>query len=233
MSRYAQTANQKEKEGARMRGFRRLLPRGYGLADWLMAWVGPLCLLGLLEGFSRGDVGSVLSWAASHPLLFCMNYALCAAPCLLLCLIPSRRARLLSLLALALVCALLGIVNRYKIFYRMEPLLFSDVTQLADAQQAAAGLALDINFTEIFAVAGVFAAPFIAAALWVRGRSRCGALLPLLGVLVMGGSSAAVHLRAGGRPGALRYGGPGQDRRHAVHRLRRGESPPLADARGL
>ena len=165
-----------------MSGFRRLWPRGYGLADWLMAWVGPLCLLGLLEGFSRGDVGSVLSWAASHPLLFCMNYALCAAPCLLLCLIPSRRARLLSLLALALVCALLGIVNRYKIFYRMEPLLFSDVTQLADAQQAAAGLALDINFTEIFAVAGVFAALFIAAALWVRGRSRCGALL---GVLVM------------------------------------------------
>lgn len=168
-----------------MRGFRRLLPRGYGLSDWLMAWVGPLCLLGLLEGFSRGDASSVLSWAASHPLLFCMNYALCAAPCLLLCLIPSRRARLISLLALALICALLGIVNRYKIFYRMEPLLFSDVTQLADAQQAAAGLALDINFTEIFVVAGIFAALFIAAALWVRGRSRCGALLPLLGVLVM------------------------------------------------
>ena len=26
-----------------------ILPRGFGLADWLMAWVGPLCLLGLLE----------------------------------------------------------------------------------------------------------------------------------------------------------------------------------------
>lgn len=168
-----------------MNGFRRLLPRGYRLADWLMACAAPLCLLWLLEGFSRGDAGSVPVWAVSQPGLFAINYALYAAPCLLLCLVPSRRARLCSLLALGLLCAVLGIANRYKIFYRMEPLLFSDVAQLGDAWQAAAGLALDIDFVEIFTVAGIFAALVIAAVLWMRGRSRCGALLPLLGLLVM------------------------------------------------
>lgn len=168
-----------------MNGLRRLMPRGYRLADWLMAWLAPLCLLWLLEGFSRGDAGSVSSWAVSQPLLFGMNYALYAAPCLLLCLIPSRRARLCGLLALGLICALLGIVNRYKIFYRMEPLLFSDVTQLADARQAAAGLSLDIDYVEIIIVAGVFAVLFAAAGIGMRGRSRCGALLPLLGALLL------------------------------------------------
>ena len=168
-----------------MNGLRRLLPRGYRLADWLMAWVSPLCLLWLLEGFSRGSVGSVPAWAVSQPLLFGMNYALYAAPCLLMCLIPSRRARLCGLLALGLLCALLGIVNRYKIFYRMEPLLFSDVTQLADARQAAAGLSLDIDYVEIIIVAAVFAALFAAAGIGMRGRSRCGALVPLLGAVLI------------------------------------------------
>ena len=114
-----------------------------------------------------------------------MNYALYAAPCLLMCLIPSRRARLCGLLALGLLCALLGIVNRYKIFYRMEPLLFSDVTQLSDARQAAAGLSLDIDYVEIIIVAVVFAALFAAAGIGMRGRSRCGALVPLLGAVVI------------------------------------------------
>lgn len=168
-----------------MNGLRRLLPRGYRLADWLMAWFAPLCLLWLLEGFSRGSVGSVPAWAVSQPLLFGMNYALYAAPCLLMCLIPSRRARLCGLLALGLLCALLGIVNRYKIFYRMEPLLFSDVTQLADARQAAAGLSLDIDYVEIIIVAVVFAALFAAAGIGMRGRSRCGALVPLLGAVLI------------------------------------------------
>ena len=168
-----------------MNGLRRLLPRGYRLADWLMAWVSPLCLLWLLEGFSRGSVGSVPAWAVSKPLLFGMNYALYAAPCLLMCLISSRRARLCGLLALGLLCALLGIVNRYKIFYRMEPLLFSDVTQLSDARQAAAGLSLDIDYVEIIIVAAVFAALFAAAGIGMRGRSRCGALVPLLGAVVI------------------------------------------------
>lgn len=163
----------------------RLTPRGYGPADWLLAFVGPLGLLWALEGFSRGDAGAVAVWAAQQPGLFLANYALYLGVGLLLCMLPARRARFAGMLALGLACALLGIANRYKIFYRMEPILFTDVTQLADAGQAATGLGLDINFAEIAWVCGGFAVLIAAALLLARGRASGGVLLPALGMTLM------------------------------------------------
>lgn len=148
-----------------------------------MACAAPLCLLWLLEGFSRGDAGSVPVWAVSQPGLFAINYALYAAPCLLLCLVPSRRARL---------CSLLGAGPAVRSAWHCEPLQdllphgTAAVFRCGPAGGRVAGsrgLALDIDFVEIFTVAGIFAALVIAAVLWMRGRSRCGALLPLLGLL--------------------------------------------------
>lgn len=168
-----------------MKKAQRMLPQGYRLADWLLTGAAPLGLIWLLEGFSRGSAGAVPAWAYAQPGLFLMNYALYAAPCLLLCLFPSRRVRVSCVLTLGLLCALLGIVNRYKMFYRMEPILFTDISQLSDAREAAAGLSLDIDFAQIWWVLGGFAALFAAGIILVRGRARSGAVLPLLGAALL------------------------------------------------
>lgn len=159
----------------------RLLPERFGLGDAALTFFAPLLLLWLLEGFSRGGAVEALAWAARAPRMACVNYGLFLGLCLLIGAARSYRARTMITLGLGFVCAALGVCNRYKLYYRMEPLLFTDAAQLGDAAQAAAGLQLDIDMGEIFWIAAAFAAAGVLCAVLARGRRRGGVLAPLAG----------------------------------------------------
>lgn len=160
----------------------RALPERFGLADAALTLAGPLFLLLLLEGFTRGSAAEALKWIARFPLMACVNYGFFLGVCLLIGAAESDRARAVVTLGLGFVCAALGVCNRYKLYYRMEPLLFTDAAQLGEAAHAATGLRLDIDLGEIAWIAAAFAAAILLCAVLMRGRRRGGVLLPLAGV---------------------------------------------------
>lgn len=164
----------------------RLLPARFGPADALLLFIAPTATLWLFEGLSRGSAMAALQWAAAEPWLCLVNWLLFLAPCLLLSAFRGRRTRAVCTLVLAFVWSALGLVNRYKIYYRMEPLLFTDVTQMGEAAQTLTTLDFQINFVEIAVVCGLFLAAILACAVFVRGRSEARAVLPaLLGAAIL------------------------------------------------
>lgn len=164
----------------------RLLPERLSAADALLLLAAPTAILWLFEGFSRGSALEPLTWAVSEPRLFALNWLLFFAPCLILCVFRGRRTRSVCTLVLALIWSLLGLVNRYKMYFRMEPLLFTDVTQMGEAAQTLTSLDFGINMAEIAVVIGLFAAAILACAVLIRARSRSRALLlPLAGAALL------------------------------------------------
>ncbi len=155
------------------------------MGDWLLAALAPLGMLWALEAVSRADAAAVWRWLRQAPELCLLNYALFLGLCLVLAAIPSRRIRASVLTAAGFLCAALGVVNRYKMFYRMEPLLFTDVLLMGDAAQAVAGLSLDIDRGQIVCVVVFFAALLALCIARVRGRSHSGVLLPLMGAALL------------------------------------------------
>lgn len=169
-----------QKRGAGASHARRLL--------WEIVLVGlaPPALLLLFEGISRGGADKAIAWAIAAPQLAALNLCLWASPCALLAFARSNRVRCIGTLLLGMLCALLGVANRYKMFYRLEPLLFSDVTQLRDALQTVTALDFGIDMGEPVRIALVFAVGIALCAVFVHGRRRRhGVLLPLLGVAVL------------------------------------------------
>lgn len=167
-------------------GFRiRVLPERFGLIDAFLTFAAPAGFVLLLEGFTRGGLLSALIWAVGAPGVFALTYAVWLGLCLLLNALNGYRTRSIITLAMGLFCALLGVCNRYKLLYRSEPILFTDISQLSDAAQAATGLALEINYAEIVWIIVAFAVAIAACAALLRGGRKGGALLPALGVALL------------------------------------------------
>ena len=156
------------------------LPKRLRTLDILLVAVTPLLMVLLLEGYSRGGWKAVLLWLWQNPLMFLCNYALMLGVCLILSLLSSDRARVALSLAACLLCALLGIANRYKMLYRLEPLLFTDVTQLADAKATLTGLQFDIDTALIVRVCAVWLLATVCGLVFLKRKQQTRPWLPAL-----------------------------------------------------
>jgi len=146
--------------------------------------LAPLALLLCLEGFTRMDPFAALWWMVRYPLAMLFGFGLMAGLCTLPALCKSTKSHNAWLLALAALFSLYGIVNHYKLVFRMEPILLTDVTQIRDAIEVAA-LGFDINWVLI----GVVVCVFVLLAVWLcRSRGRAVKrrwLLPAAGIALM------------------------------------------------
>lgn len=148
-----------------------------------LAWyaLAPLLMLTLLEGFSRMSLAGVFTWLTSYPLAFLYGLGLMLGLCLLPAWMKSARAHRLTLFGLALLCAVYGIVNHYKLIYRLEPILLTDVTQIRDAMEVTA-LGFDIDWLMIALVLAGFALGLFGLLRFThREQVRRNFLLPVVG----------------------------------------------------
>lgn len=152
----------------------------------LLLWylLAPLWLLLCLEGFTRMDPFAALGWMIRYPLAMLFSFGLLAGLCALPALCRSTKSHNLWLLVCTIACSVYGIVNHYKLIFRMEPILLTDVTQIRDAIEVTA-LGFDINW----ALVAVVAAVFIALAVWLFRRKgervKRNWLLPLCGIALI------------------------------------------------
>ena len=135
--------------------------------DRLLLFAAPAAFLALLEGFSHTWTGQ--SWGVVSPGAYLLTLALWLGLCMALSIFRSLRIRWALTALVGLVASLIGIANRYKMRYRMEPALFSDLYQLGDAVQAAQNMSFSIDPVEIAAVCAAFAVLLLPG---LRVRSR-------------------------------------------------------------
>lgn len=151
-------------------------------AGWYV--LAPLGLLLCLEGFTRMNPFAALWWMIRYPLSMLFAYGLLAGLCALPALCKSTRSHNLWLWGLGSLCAVYGTVNHYKLIFRLEPILLTDVTQIRDAVEVAT-LGFGINWTVI----GLTIAALIAVLVWLirkKGETvRRNWILPVLGCLLM------------------------------------------------
>lgn len=155
----------------------------------LPLWVGwyvlaPLGLLLCLEGFTRMNPFAALWWMVRYPLSLLFAFGLMAGLCALPALCRSTRSHNLWLWFFGVLCCVYGIVNHYKLIFRLEPILLTDVTQIRDAVEVAT-LGFGINWVVI----GLTVAALIAALVWLITRKgetvRRNWLLPVAGCLLV------------------------------------------------
>lgn len=166
----------------------------------LVFFFAPLFSLGLLEVIARGGAASFLGWMVSKPLLFLFNALWMLGVCLLLDFFRSYRLKIGLYLAFCLFCALLGVANYYKLTFRLEPVLLSDVTQLGDAMATVTGLDFHIDWGLVAGVClPLCAAAVVCCCLVKQRRSKRRVLLPILGLcLVTAIPFLCTYERAGG-----------------------------------
>ncbi len=154
--------------------------------DVLFLLLLPLAALVLLETFARGSFAAMLAWAKAKPVFFLQNLGFYLGVFWLLALIPSDRARLCASLSLALLCCVLGIVSFYKVRYRFEPILLSDLWLLAELPHAMGQLDLRIDWGQAARVMTLGLAVIGLALVFFRGRrAKSGFLWPMLGLALM------------------------------------------------
>lgn len=140
--------------------------------EWLFVLIFSLLPLVALECFSRGGLWPVLGWTGRQPLLFLLNLAFFLGLCLLACALKGWRLRGCMALLLTGLCALIGVANRYKMLYRMEPVLLTDIYQLGEALNVATGMNFDINRVEIILIVVITLGLMVLWAILLRGKQR-------------------------------------------------------------
>lgn len=125
-----------------------------------------------MEAFSRGGLWPMLGWIGQQPLLFLMNLAFFLGLCLVDCALRGWRLRGCLALLLTGLCALIGVANRYKMLYRMEPVLLTDVYQLGEALNVVTGMDFDIDPVEIMLIVAITLGLMVLWAILLRGKHR-------------------------------------------------------------
>lgn len=150
-------------------------------------WQKLLILLGaaifpvfVLESLARMSVIKTLWWMIRDPLMFLTNTLLFAGTCLFLCVFRSHKVKASLYAVICLFCALLGLSNYYKITFRLEPVLVTDITQLREAVTVMGGNDFKIN-PWFFVTAGVLAiAAIVLSCIFLKGKSKKRYFIPAI-----------------------------------------------------
>ncbi|MBR3874638.1 MAG: LTA synthase family protein [Clostridia bacterium] len=154
------------------------------IQEAVLLTVAPAVLCALLEGFSRAASG--IAWAMGAPASFLITLGLWLGLCLMISGFRSFRLRWVLTSTFGLLASLLGIANRYKMRYRIEPVLFTDLYQLGDAAQTVRHMEFSINLTELSLVLFAFVALAVAGVLLVKNRrEKRRIVLPVLGLALL------------------------------------------------
>ena len=149
----------------------------------------PLLCLTVLEGMARGDLKAVWNWMTGQPLMAGLNYLFLLGLCLMISHFRSRRVRVCLWLGLNLLCAVLGMANYYKLIYRLEPVLLTDVTQIHEALETMGGMDFHFDMARLWAwVIGTAALMTAAVLLLKQKRERRWFALPLAGLMLAVGT---------------------------------------------
>ncbi len=163
-----------------------LIPKRASLSNALIAVLLPLAGIIVLESFSRAWLGAALKWAVSRPEMLALNYLPLLGISLCLFIIVKNRARAAASSVFLLLCAVYGIINRYKLVYRSEPILFTDITQIGDAMATVTGLDFKLDLMQLLWVGLGFTALLALCLAFARGRQASRPLLmPIIGIALM------------------------------------------------
>lgn len=152
----------------------------------LLAGAVSVVMVFLTEGLARGSFAAALKWAWGSPVSFGMTLGIAMGCCLLLCL--CKRVRVFFYVLLCALCAFFGVACRYKMRYRLEPVLLTDVYQLNEALNAIRELKFSIDRKELALLCLIVIAT-LALSLQLRCKRRrpvCGAVGAALLLLLPG-----------------------------------------------
>lgn len=153
----------------------------------ILLW--PLLCLTALEGMARGILKAVWEWMTGQPLMAGLNYLFLLGLCLMISHFRSRRVRVCLGLAVMLLCAVLGMANYYKLIYRLEPILVTDVTQIHEALETMGGMDFHFDMGKLWTwVIGTAVLMAAAILLLKQKRERRWLALPLAGLMLAVGT---------------------------------------------
>ncbi|NLV57864.1 MAG: LTA synthase family protein [Clostridiales bacterium] len=157
-------------------------PRG----DVLFLLILPLVALALFESMARGGFPAFLDWIRRKPLFFLQNLGFFFGIFWILALMRDDRARLVTSLSMLLLLCTLGLVSFYKIRYRFEPILLSDIWLLNEVPHAMGQLDLKIDWRQAARAVGLCSASILLSLVFVRGRRQKRSFLwPTLGLALI------------------------------------------------
>ncbi len=116
-------------------------------ATLLLLFAAPLFALLLFEACARGSLFLALGWAAKMPLAFLLNYGLVASVFWLLAFFRGDRARSVLAIFLTVVLGAVGFGSFYKLRFRFEPALLTDLWQMSDLRTTVSRLGFPVNWT--------------------------------------------------------------------------------------
>lgn len=126
----------------------------------------------VLESLARMNLLKALWWVVRDPLMFLTNLCLFAGVCLVLTIFRRHKVQASLYALVCLFCALLGLSNYYKITYRLEPVLVTDLTQMSEAVTVMGGGEFKINVW-LFVLAGVATiAAIVLSCIFLKGKGK-------------------------------------------------------------
>lgn len=153
------------------------------LANLLFLCLFPLLGLLAMEGAARGGITALLQWVWLRPLPALWSLLLLCGVYWLFSIFRSDRLRACFCLLTTTLLFGIGIASYYKIYYRYEPVLISDLWQLQDMNQALTHMDLTIRWEILLAAILLCTALMTLCFFFLPGvRKRRSFLWPLAGI---------------------------------------------------